>query len=159
MIWTKSLTDWIVTAPTTLGPLLSANEVYEFITGTTETIGLRTESLTNITLSIGWITFEETDYHGFLTTRTERETFASESDVWVSATTITNTITRLISLLSTRSEHRDTYFVSRFTFVPSAPCCSSCALFGGTVQVFNWLIPAPQPLTSVLVDTKNNFTL
>jgi hypothetical protein len=41
MIWMKSLTDWIVTVPKTLGPLLSANEVYKIMTGTTETIGSR----------------------------------------------------------------------------------------------------------------------
>jgi hypothetical protein len=159
MIWMKSLTDWMATASTTLGPLISASEVYEIITGTTETIRSRTESLTDITLSTGWTTYEYTNKKGQLTTRTDQEIFASESDIWASTTTTTHTITAMTSLLSTRPEHRDPYFVTPFTFIPSAPCCSSCTLFGGTVRVFNWPTPAPQPPTTILVDLKNNFTL
>lgn len=158
-IWMTSLTNWMATAPTTLGPLVSASEVYEIQIGTTLTTWSRTESLTDIFLSEGSVTYTETNLKGVLTTETMKEEFNSESQLWASTTIITKTITGITSLLSTRSEHREPYFVSPFTFSPSAACCSTCTIFGGTVQVFNWPTPAPQPPTSILVDSKNNFTL
>lgn len=50
------------------------------------------------------------------------------------------------------------YNQNRFTFIPSAPCCLNCTLFGGTVQVYYWPTPAPSPPVTKLVNAAN-FTL
>lgn len=50
-------------------------------------------------------------------------------------------------------------YVSPWYYYPSQPCCGGCTLFGGTVQIFHWPTPAPSPPVSVLVNTRNNFTL
>lgn len=159
LIWSKSLADWIASAPTTLGPLIPPSDVYTIIIGTTVTMVSRTQSLEEITLSAGYTTLIGTNYKGVSFTETVDFEYDSESLVWGSTTTITSTIPGVTSFVSTRSAHRDAYFVSPFSFVPSSPCCSSCTLFGGTVQVFNWPTPAPEPPVSVLVDPENNFTL
>jgi hypothetical protein len=151
--------EWIATAPTTLGPLIPASDVYTIVIGTTETIESRTQSLTDIQLTTSYNTYTGTNLKGITTTEMDVFEAASESLVWGSTTTWTTTTPGVTSFLSARSAHRDAYFISPFTFVPSSPCCSSCTLFGGTVQVFNWPAPAPEPPVSILVDPKNNFTL
>lgn len=50
------------------------------------------------------------------------------------------------------------YYQQPWDFVASPPCCSSCTLFGGTVQVYFWPTPAPSPPVSILTNT-DNFTL
>jgi hypothetical protein len=50
------------------------------------------------------------------------------------------------------------YYASSFTYTAASPCCSSCTIFGGNVQVFAWPTPAPTPAVSTLVDA-SNFTL
>jgi hypothetical protein len=159
LIWSKSLVDWIATAPTTLGPLIPASNVYTIVIGTTETIESRTQSLTDIQLTTSYSTYTGTNFKGVSTTETEIFEAAIESLVWGSTTTWMTTTPGVTSFLSTRSAHRDAYFISPFTFVLSSPCCSSCMLFGGTVQVFNRPTPAPEPPVLILVHPKNNFTL
>lgn len=159
LIWISSLKNWIVTAPTTLGPVIPASDVYFTVTATT-TIGIsRTQNTTDIKGSEGHSVYIGTNYKGSSTTINYMFETDSESVVWASTTRWTSTITGYTSLLSTRSAHQDAYFVSPFSFVAASPCCSSCTLFGGTVQVYDWPTPAPQPPVSILVDPKNNFTL
>jgi hypothetical protein len=50
------------------------------------------------------------------------------------------------------------YYVPEFTFIASKPCCLSCTIFGGTVDVYNWPTPAPSPPISTLVNAEG-FTL
>ena len=50
------------------------------------------------------------------------------------------------------------YYASAFTYTAASPCCSSCTIFGGNVQVYAWPTPAPTPAVSTLVDA-SNFTL
>jgi hypothetical protein len=159
MIWMKSLKDWMATASTTLGPVISASDVYYTVTGTTSRGIARNQSLSDSEGPISTSYSTWTNSKGILTTERIIVQSGEEEVVWQSTTRWTTTITGYTSLLSTRSEHRDTYFVSPFSFVPSSPCCSSCTLYGGTVQVYAWPTPAPQPPTSILVDTINNFTL
>lgn len=69
-------------------------------------------------------------------------------------------VTSWFSLSQTESWSAYTpyYYVPEFTFTASKPCCLSCTLFGGNVQVYNWPTPAPSPPVSTLVNS-NGFTL
>jgi hypothetical protein len=55
-------------------------------------------------------------------------------------------------------EFRQTNSAGFFAFTASPPCCGSCSIIGGHVQVAYWPTPAPTPATSILVDEANNFT-
>lgn len=49
-------------------------------------------------------------------------------------------------------------YANDWTFTASSPCCSTCSLSGGNVQVQYWPTPAPTPNVTALVD-ENGFTL
>lgn len=49
------------------------------------------------------------------------------------------------------------YYVSQWTFVATTPCCQTCYLSGGNVQVQFWPTPAPKPNVTAVVD-KSGFT-
>lgn len=49
------------------------------------------------------------------------------------------------------------YYVPEFTFTASKPCCLSCTIFGGDVEIYNWPTPAPSPPISTLINS-NGFT-
>jgi len=157
MQWYSSLEAWMSTAPTALGPTLAASDVYEIVIGTTTKYLVHTESDEDFFWTSSTI-YEYTSKGAVYTTTGEVDG-DSPSPTWQSSWTVTSMVSGFTSLLSTRSAHRDTYWVSAFTFTPSAPCCSSCTVLGGTVQVLNWPTPAPQPSVSILVDAKNNYTL
>jgi hypothetical protein len=149
--WSTALLDWMKTAPTTLGPEIPASDVYSIVIGTTITVTYYSFLYSETEVSLG----VSTEPNGKLLHMYSD----SESAMWSSLSTLTTTTTGLTSLLSTRSAHRDAYFLSGFTFTAATPCCSTCTLFGGTVQVYQWPTPAPSPPVSILVDEKNNFTL
>jgi len=157
--WYTSLLDWMSTAPTALGPTIAASDVYDIITGSTTKYLVITEDNVDVPVTTYTTTYPDIDRQGSAITRTELVTQHSPSPTWESSYTVTSMTSGFTSLLSTRSAHRDTYWISAFEFTPSAPCCSSCTVYGGTVQVMNWPTPAPEPPISILVDTKNNFTL
>jgi hypothetical protein len=50
------------------------------------------------------------------------------------------------------------FAVDSFQFTAAVPCCLSCTLYGGNVQVYYWPTPAITPAVSTLVNTAG-FTL
>jgi len=52
-----------------------------------------------------------------------------------------------------------TYVSQDWVYTASEPCCSSCTNVGGNIVVYHWPALAPTPAISLLVDTRNNFTL
>jgi len=45
-------------------------------------------------------------------------------------------------------------YVSAFNYTATSPCCMSCTLSGGNVQVMYWPTPAPSPPVSTLVNAE-----
>ena len=54
----------------------------------------------------------------------------------------------------TTSNHyvQPAYYNESWTFVATSPCCQTCYLSGGNVQVQYWPTPAPTPPVTALVD-------
>ncbi len=50
------------------------------------------------------------------------------------------------------------YYNESWQFVATSPCCQTCYLSGGNVQVQYWPTPAPTPAVTALVNS-NGFTL
>jgi len=104
-----------------------------------------------------------TEWDAGPTTDNYYPTVAAGSTVQVvSGTTTTVSWTSGAFIMYEYPPHSSVY-VSNFDYTPSAPCCSSCTVYGGTVQVFQWptatATPTATPAVSLLVDIVNNFTL
>ena len=54
----------------------------------------------------------------------------------------------------TTSNHyvQPAYYADEWSFTASAPCCQTCYLSGGNVQVQFWPTPAPKPNVTAVVD-------
>jgi hypothetical protein len=162
-IWSSSLIAWVRTAPTTEIALDSPSTVYYEVSGTTKSYTVTLlewytgSARTTDPATTRTDTFTQDDGR-VTTTRTQTYSLNTEYEQLSSPTSTTAwdiTVTGHTSILST--VYSQAYYLSSFTYTPSAPCCSTCAVFGGSVQVYAWPTPAPSPPVSTVVG--QNFTL
>jgi hypothetical protein len=129
-VWNTAFTEWLGTAQISTGPVVSAST-------------------------------ETTTYYPWFTTKLAVDSFTETvngSTIVLESTSTEGVSTVLGSTVTTVfSEYGPRYLVpTTFDFTASQPCCESCTIRGGSVQVFYW--PSSSPSISTFINT-NNFTL
>ena len=129
-IWGSSFAKWLATAEVTTGPI---------VPGATYTTTL-----------LPWISSQAAS----------TETFSRSLSTWTS--TIPGTIATIFPETKTLTSagYGPLYYVQdHLDFTASEPCCESCTLYGGSVQVYYWpTTEAQSPPVSTLVNSAG-FTL
>jgi len=175
-VWESQLQTWFSTAPITYGKAVPATTISESFTGevVTETLPGSPYSTSSFLTTA---TYDEyTSVRPAETTETlylvnsvgvqEPETIydnpvtSTFTNAYISYGTITSvwTIDGEAGSGPTIAAHTTASYVDVFSYHPTSPCCSSCTLYGGDVQVYYWPTPNPMPKISTLVNSKN-FTL
>lgn len=177
-VFLSSLSEWLLTAPITYGPLVPEMTLTDVIPGTLMTISSYTDVTTMAwtytetvavdvysgATSLSVTTVVSVDFAGVAHTYPQTVAMvettiidSSFSGSWYAATTST-----VAGFTGSGGYVQAAYYpagyATNFTFVPMTPCCKECTLFGGNVQVYYWPTATEAPPISTLVDSAK-FTL
>jgi hypothetical protein len=119
--WASSFQTWLETAPITTGPLI--------------------DPTTKLSIQFPWVTSQA------LATRT----YSLSNSIWTSTfPSVFKTYPPSTHTITSAGQGPYYYVPTHLDFTASEPCCQSCTLFGGSVEVFYWPSTTESPPVSAL---------